>query len=91
MYYGYPEKDAKNITPLQTDVLYIRGTKDKFITPDLVSNFETSIKAAGRTITIEAYDADHAFANPSNPRFDAAATAAAQGKALAFLRSHLVL
>ena len=91
MYYGFPEKDAKNITPLQTDVLYIRAARDKFITTDLVNNFETSVKASGRTITVETYDAEHAFANPSNPQFDAAAAAAAQGKALPFLRSHLVL
>ena len=91
MYYGFPEKDAKNITPLQTDVLYIWAARDKFITRDMVTAFESSVKASGHNIKVETYDADHAFANPSNPHFDAAAAAAAQSKALPFLRSHLVL
>jgi carboxymethylenebutenolidase len=91
MYYGFPEKDAKNITPLQTDVLYIWAARDKFITRDMVTAFESSVKASGHNINVETYDADHAFANPSNPHFDAAAAAAAQSKALPFLRSHLVL
>lgn len=91
MYYGFPEKDAKNITPLQTDVLYIWGSKDHFITRDVVSRFEEVIKASGRTITVETYDAAHAFANPSNPQHDAAAAASAERKAMLFLRKYLVL
>jgi carboxymethylenebutenolidase len=91
MYYGFPEKDIKNISPLQTDVLFIWASKDRFITRDLLTAFESAVKTTGRAITVEAYDAVHAFANPSNPQFDAAASASAQQKALAFLRSHLVL
>jgi carboxymethylenebutenolidase len=91
MYYGFPEKDMKNITPLQTDVLFIWASKDKFITRDAVAAFEAAVRTTGRSIRVETYNADHAFANPSNPHFDAAASAAAQQQALAFLRSHLAL
>ena len=91
MYYGFPEKDVKRLNPVQTDVLYIRGTKDKFISADDVENFAAVIREGGRTITIESYDADHAFANPSNPHFDAAASRSAQSKALPFLKKQLAL
>ena len=91
MYYGFPEKDGKKITPLQTDVLYIRGTQDKFITAGMVDAFEQEVRKTGRDIQVESYDAVHAFANPSNPHHDPVATASAEQKALTFLRKHLVL
>jgi carboxymethylenebutenolidase len=91
MYYGFPEKDGKKISPLQTDVLYIRGTKDKFITAKSVDDFGGAVKATGRAFILESYEADHAFANPSNPNFDVVMSGRAEAMALAFLRKHLVL
>lgn len=91
MYYGFPEKDAKNISPLQTDVLYIRATQDNFITQAMVDPFAAAVTNAGRKITVESYDAAHAFANPSNPKHDALASADALQKAVRFLRSQLAL
>jgi len=91
MYYGFPEKDEKRINPVQTDVLFIRGTKDQVINPQDIDNFAENVRAGGRSFTVESYGAGHAFANPSNPHFDAAASVSAQSKALEFLRKHLAL
>lgn len=91
MYYGFPEKNTKDIAPLQCDVLYIRGTKDEFITPAAINPFVSEVERAGRKIRVEAYDAVHAFANPSNPDHNPVAAADAERKALAFLRSQLAL
>lgn len=91
MYYGVPEKDARNITPIQTDVLYIRGTKDSFITQAMIDPFVAALRDAGRKITVESYEAAHAFANPSNPKHDPVASADALTKAVRFLRSQLAL
>lgn len=91
MYYGPPEQDGRKIKPLNTDVLYVWGAKDKFITRDKVAGLQTAVKALGKGFQWETYDADHAFANPSNPHHDAAASADAQAKSLKFLRSHLQL
>lgn len=91
MYYGFPEADEKKIKPLQTDVLYIRGTKDAFITPEMVHQFELAVVGTGHQIIREDYPAVHAFANPSNPKHDAAAAAQAQKKAVAFLKEKLQL
>lgn len=91
MYYGFPEKDGKKITPLQTDVLYIRATQDKFIAQADVDAFGKAIMDAGRKFTLVSLDADHAFANPSNPHYDAAKAAMAEHAALAFIRRYLQL
>ena len=91
MYYGFPEKDVKKIKPLETDVLYIRGTKDQFITEPMVNDFAAEIRTVGRSIEILKYPAVHAFANPSNPNYDQVATADALDHALKFLRKYLSL
>jgi carboxymethylenebutenolidase len=91
MFYGFPEKDAKNITPLQTDVLYIRGTLDKFIPQQDVLQFGKSIEGTGKKFNLVNYEADHAFANPSNPHYDAMKAGQAEQDALRFLRRYMQL
>jgi len=44
---------------------------------------------ANKKITVKSYDADHAFANPSNPNHDKEATADAHAVALAFFKAHM--
>ncbi len=65
MYYGMPEKDVAKLKSLKCDVLGVFGNKDKWITPTVVDSFKTNMKAAGKTLDLHQYDADHAFANPS--------------------------
>jgi carboxymethylenebutenolidase len=47
------------------------------------------MKKAKKKLTVYNYDADHAFANPSNPKFNKEFSADAHAKALAFLKSKL--
>ncbi|PSL46682.1 carboxymethylenebutenolidase [Chitinophaga niastensis] len=91
MYYGMPEKDVASLKTLNAPVLGFFGNKDKGITPAIVDEFEKNMKAAGKTLTVKRYDADHGFANPSNPIFDSAATADAYKYALAFLKQQFGL
>ena len=44
---------------------------------------------AGKSLSVEMYDAPHAFANPSNPAFDKTASADAYSKTLSFLKQWL--
>jgi carboxymethylenebutenolidase len=74
MYYGMPEKDPQRLKTLQADVLGIFADQDGFITPKLVSEFHENMKTAGKNLTVHHYDAVHAFANPSNPKYDKAAS-----------------
>ena len=91
MYYGFPEKDKKRIKPLKTDVLFIWASQDNFIKKPLVEALQTEVKNAGHKLTIETFDAAHAFANPSNPKHDAAASEKAEALSVAFLKEKLLI
>lgn len=89
MYYGMPVQSAEEIAPLEVDVLGIFAEKDGWITPAVATKFENLAKATGKNVTINQFDAEHAFANPSNPKFDEKAAAEANAMALAFLKEKL--
>ncbi len=89
MYYGFPEADMKKIMPLKADILYIRGSKDGYITKESVDKLETSVKKTGNKFTQYSFDAVHAFANPSNPKYDKEAAGKAHDLSLQFLKAHL--
>jgi carboxymethylenebutenolidase len=91
MYYGFPEKDISRIKPLKCDVLYIRGSQDGFIKLEDVKAFEDKVKLTGHNITMYSFDAAHAFANPSNPKYDVKSAGEAQGYALSFLKKSLAI
>jgi len=86
MYYGSPEKDVEKLKTLNTDVLGIFGSQDQGISPAVVEQFEKDMKAAGKQLTVKMYDAVHGFANPSNPKYDAAAAADAYKLSLDYLK-----
>jgi carboxymethylenebutenolidase len=89
MYYGMPEKDAAKLKTLNAPVLGLFASKDEWITPAVVSQFEKDMKTAGKEITVKSFAADHGFANPSNPHYDKAAGDEAHGLAVGFLKKHL--
>ncbi len=69
MFYGMPEKDVNRLKMLNTDVLGFFAT-EKNISPEVVKQFEANMKQAGKKLTYKIYPAEHAFANPSNPKFN---------------------
>jgi carboxymethylenebutenolidase len=89
MYYGMPETNTDKLRQIDFPVLGIFASRDANITPEVVGKFEANMKELGKTITVKSYDADHAFANPSNPKFNKEATEDAHGLAVSFLREHL--
>lgn len=89
MYYGRPESDVEKLKTLNTDVLGIFGSQDQGIPPATVAKFEEDMKTAGKKVTVKMYDAVHGFANPSNPKHDAAATADAYKLSLEYLKKKL--
>jgi carboxymethylenebutenolidase len=90
LYYGRPKLDVEKLRSLEAPVIGIFGVQDKRMTPAKVEEFEAAMKEAGRTLTVKMYEADHAFANPSNPRRDKVATADAYKRMIAFLRKNLL-
>lgn len=91
VYYGMPVDDVATLKTLNTDVLGIFGIQDKWITPEVVQKFESNMKAAGKKIVVKSYDADHGFANPSNPMgaFNEAAYKDAYKNTLAFFKERV--
>ena len=89
MYYGFPEQDTEKLKTLDTDVLGLFGNKDKAISPQTVNMFEENMKKAGEKVEVVRYEAEHGFANPSNPVFDKTASADAYKRALSYLKDRL--
>ncbi|MBX2955734.1 MAG: dienelactone hydrolase family protein [Cyclobacteriaceae bacterium] len=89
MYYGMPEENVDRLKTLSCDVLNIWPTQDQWINKAVMDKFEASMKAAGKNLTIKAYDADHAFANPSNPKHNKEFTADAHKNTLEFFKARL--
>ena len=88
IYYGMPESDQKKLSTLNAPVFGIFALKDEWITKTIVEAFEAKMKELQKPVTINFFNADHAFANPSNPKFDEAATAKARIMAVGFLKKN---
>jgi carboxymethylenebutenolidase len=88
IYYGMPEKDKEEIAKIKFPVLGIFAEKDQWIKPEVATAFEKSMQDAGKTVTIKMYDADHAFANPSNPKHNVEFTADAHNHTVAFIKKN---
>ncbi len=89
IYYGMPESDVEKLKTLNADVLNIWPTQDQWINKEMMDKFEANMKAAGKKVTTKAYDADHAFANPSNSKFNKEFTADAYKHTLDFFKTRL--
>jgi carboxymethylenebutenolidase len=89
MYYGMPEESREKLDNLQAPVLMIWPQQDKWINKDVVTKFEATMKKAGKKLEVKPYNADHAFANPSNPKYNKEFADDAFIKATAFIKKHL--
>ncbi len=85
IYYGMPEHDRTLLKGLNCKVLGIFAEKDKWINRKVVSEYEQAMNAEKKAYETFWFDADHAFANPSNPIFDEVATKEAHAKTKNFL------
>ena len=88
MYYGRPESNMDKLKSIQCDVIGFFGNQDQSPSPAMVNEFENNMKLAGKHLSVNRYEANHGFANPSNPSFNPTATADAYTKAIAFLKAH---
>ncbi len=89
MYYGMPEENVDRLKTLNCDVLNIWPTQDQWINKAVMDKFEANMNAAGKKLTVKAYEADHAFANPSNPKFNQEFTADANRHTVEFFKARL--
>ena len=89
MYYGMPEQSVDRLKNLNADVLGNFANKDQWINPKVVAKFEDDMKKAGKKLYVHQYDADHGFANPSNPIYDSEATKKAYAYTVEYLKPRL--
>ncbi len=89
VYYGQLVTEPEALSALSAPVLGVFAKRDGWINPDMVKKFEAAMKTAGKTLVVASYDADHAFANPSQQRFREKPARDAWRKTLAFLEAHL--
>lgn len=89
MYYGMPVKNAAELAPLEVEVLGIFAEEDKWINREVVTEFEKLAAATGKKVTNYWFEADHAFANPSNPKYKKEAAQKANKLAMDFIKKHL--
>jgi len=86
IYYGMPERNEEMLQVLNCKVLGIFAEKDKWINRKVVGEYEKAMNELDKPYETYWYNADHAFANPSNPVFNETAAADAKAKTTEFLR-----
>jgi carboxymethylenebutenolidase len=89
IYYGHPITDAAQLAKINAPMLGVFANQDESIPPDVVDGFAKAVEGAGKSIEIHSYDAVHAFANPSNAKYDQKSAADAWNHVRAFLAKHL--
>ncbi len=90
IYYGRVNREEDELAQIEIPLLGIFGEDDGGIPVEQVNAFERTLAQLGKELEIHIYeDADHAFANPSGNRYNAAAAADAWDKTLHFLSRHL--
>lgn len=89
IYYGRVNKTAAELASLKGPVLGHFATQDEWINKEMVSGFESAMDAAGKTYSNYWYDAQHAFANPTSARYDAADAVLAWQRTTDFLKRKL--
>jgi len=91
IYYGNVTRTKEQLSNLIGPVLGHFGTEDQSINKAMVEGFENTMAEAGKesSLTVYWYDADHAFANPTGARYDAADAALAWKRTLDFYQQNL--
>lgn len=90
MYYGMPEENVTKLKQLNAPVLGFFAKKDMWIRPEMYKAFEYKLtKEMNKSMELIEFDAEHAFANPSNPNYDKEATTSAYKREIAFLKEKL--
>lgn len=89
LYYGRLVTDPERLRSIRAAVLGVFGARDRSIPQETVDAFERGLEQAKVAHEVHRFDADHAFANPSNPRYQSEAAADAWARARTFLARHL--
>ena len=89
-FYGLPPETVAKAADVKVPLQAHFANKDDWCTPQVVDAFEQGMKAAGKSLEIYRYDAEHAFVNEQRQSVhDRQAAELAWGRATEFFRKHL--
>jgi carboxymethylenebutenolidase len=90
VFYGIPPEQAAKPADIKIPLQAHFANKDDWCTPQAVDAFENAMKAAGKSLELFRYDAEHAFVNEQRQSVhDRAAAELAWGRATEFFKKHL--
>src|ERR1700751_747513 len=90
VFYGIPPEAAAKPADVKIPLQAHFASKDDWCTPQLVDAFEKGMKAAGKSLELFRYDADHAFVNEQRMSVhDRKAAELAWDRATTFFRKNL--
>jgi len=89
-FYGIPAAERMDFTKMKAPILAHVATRDQWVTPEKASEVARGVNAAGGSVKVELYEADHAFVNDTRPEVYAPEAAKlAWDRSVAFLHQHL--
>jgi len=89
IYYGRVTRSAEELASLKGPVQGHFATRDGWITKEMVDGFEAQMAKAGKSLTRYWYEADHAFGDPTSPRYDQANAQVAWDRTLEFMAANM--
>ncbi len=89
IYYGRVTREAADLANLKGPVLGQFASQDKWINKEMVGAWEQEMDKAGKAYESHWYDANHAFANPTQARYDEADAKLSWSRTLAFFAKNL--
>ncbi len=87
--YGGVGRDPATLAKLKGPVLGHYATEDQWINREMVAGFDAAMAEAGKDNASYWYEAQHAFANPTQARLDAEDAALSWERTLDFLKENL--
>lgn len=85
IYYGRLVTEASELKRIKAKILGNFGNLDQGIPPEQVARFEKGLKEAGVSATINRFEANHGFGNPSSARYEEKAASEAWERSRKFL------
>lgn len=85
MYYGMPIKDIEKLRTLNCDVLGLFATEE-WISKEIIEEFSENMKKANEKLNYKIFESEHAFANPSNPKYNEKDATEANKMAIDYLK-----
>lgn len=88
-FYGLPPAEKVDYAKVTVPILMHVAKKDQWVTVEKAEALKKELESLGKKITLEIYEADHAFVNDTRPEvYDEKSAKLAWDRSIAFLKKH---